>query len=97
MARGDSIQSPVNQQALRDLARMRESLERLTGERGDQGLSAVRRVELQALASIELRSSQVTAAPTQAEHNALQTDVKTIFEALKRVSNLLGTAAIRKS
>ena len=97
MARGDSIKKG-DQQALRDLDRMQEKLERLTGDRGDVGkpLSAIRRIELQPLASLSMQSSQVSAAPTQAEFNALQTDVKNIFDSLKRISNLLGTAEIRK-
>jgi hypothetical protein len=48
------------------------------------------------LASLTMQSAQITAAPTQAQYNALQTDVKNIFDALKRISNILGTATIRK-
>lgn len=85
-------------QLQRDFQRARESLEKLTGERGDaaKSLSAVRRSELRALASLELQSSPASAAPTQAEYNALQTDVANIFEALKRISNILGNAVIPK-
>jgi len=96
MARGDAITQKSDAQAARDLARLRESLERLTGDRGEKSQSAVRRSELQPLASMTLQSGQVTAAPTQAEYNELQTDVKNIFDALKRISNLLGTASISK-
>ena len=99
MARGDSIQTQPNVTALaRDFARVRESVEKLTAERGDATypLSAIRRSELRALASMTLRSTQVTAAPTQAEHNALQADVNDIFDALARISNLLGNAVIPK-
>ena len=82
----------------RDFQRLRESVEKLTGERGDAGksLSAVRRSELRALGSLSLQSAQVTAAPTQAQFNALQADVANIFDALKRISNILGTAIIPK-
>ena len=99
MARGESLQTGPNIAALaRDFARARESLEKLTAERGEATfpLSAIRRSELRALASLTLRSTQVTASPTQAEHNALQADVKDIFDALARISNLLGTAVIPK-
>lgn len=82
----------------RELQRLRESVEKLTGERGgdNKSLSAVRRSELRALASLDMKSAQVSAAPTQAQHNALQTDVRNIFDALQRVSNLLGNATIPK-
>lgn len=82
----------------KDLERLKEKVEKLTGDRGDakKPLSAIRRSELNALASIEMLSKQVAGAPTQAEHNALQKDVKTIFEALKRISNTLGNAEIPK-
>jgi hypothetical protein len=95
--RGDSINNN-NQQDRRDLELLREKVERLVGERGDdvKSMSAIRRIELQPLASLTMQSAQITAAPTQAQYNALQTDVKNIFDALKRISNILGTATIRK-
>ena len=95
--RGDSINNN-NQQDRRDLELLREKVERLVGERGDdvKSMSAIRRIELQPLASLAMQSAQITAAPTQAQYNALQTDVKNIFDALKRISNILGTATIRK-
>ena len=85
-------------QAQRDFERIKEKVEKLTGDRGDatKPLSAIRRTELRALASLTLRSKQVASAPTAAEHNALQTDVKNIFDALQRISNLLGNADIPK-
>jgi hypothetical protein len=94
--RGDSINN--NQQDKRDLGLLREKVERLVGERGDdvKSMSAIRRIELQPLASLTMQSDQIAAAPTQAQYNALQTDVKNIFDALKRISNILGTATIRK-
>jgi hypothetical protein len=38
----------------------------------------------------------VTASPTQADFNALQADVANLFDALSRISNLLGNASIPK-
>ena len=97
MARGDALQR-TQEPLSRDMQRMRESLEKLTGERGDatKPLSAVRRSELRALASLTLKSAQVTSSPTQADFNALQADVANIFNALARISNVLGNATIPK-
>lgn len=101
MARGDSLPSRGQTQATqlsRDFERIREKVEKLTGERGDTAktLSAVRRGELRALASLDMRSAQVTASPTAADFNALQADVANLFDALSRISNLLGNASIPK-
>lgn len=103
MARGDSIIGrgigPNNTVPSRnDFDRMREKLEKLTGERGDakRPLAAIRRGELRALASISMLSGQASGAPTQAEFNALQRDVANIYDALARISNLLGNASIPK-
>ncbi len=76
--------------------RIREKVEKLTGERGDasKSLAAVRRGELRTLASLDLKSKQITSTPTQADYNALQADVATIFNALLRISNALGNAKI---
>ena len=76
--------------------RIREKVEKLTGERGDasKSLAAVRRGELRTLASLSLKSSQITSTPTQADYNALQADVAMIFNALSRISNALGNARI---
>ncbi len=89
---------PILAQVIRDFSRLKESVEKMTGERGDPAkpLAVIRRGELRALASIELRSTQVAGAPTQAEHNALQADVENIYTALQRISNLLGNATIPK-
>ena len=85
-----------NTQIQRDLARMRERIEKLSGERGDslKSNSAIRRMELRALASMKMRSKQVTAAPTAADYNALQADVSAIYNALSRISNRLGNADV---
>ncbi|HJV52794.1 MAG TPA: hypothetical protein VJ652_15105 [Noviherbaspirillum sp.] len=84
---------------LRTVARMSERLELLTGERGDatKAKSALRRTELRPLASLTLQSKQVSAAPTQADFNALQKDVANIMEALTRLSNLAGNADLPKA
>lgn len=75
-----------------------ERLEVLTGERGDKSRtrSAIRRGELQALASLGLKSKQLTAAPTMADYNALQEDVANIYQALTLISNLYGNAKLPK-
>ena len=85
-----------NTQIQRDLARMRETIEKLSGERGDslKSNSAIRRMELRALASMQMRSKQVTASPTAADYNALQADVASIYNALFRISNRLGNADV---
>lgn len=85
-----------NTQIQRDLARMRETIEKLSGERGDslKSNSAIRRMELRALASMKMRSNPVTAAPTAADYNALQADVAAIYNALSRISNRLGNADV---
>lgn len=85
-----------NAQIQRDLARMRETIEKLSGERGDslKSNSAIRRMELRALAGMKMRSKPVTAAPTAADYNALQADVAAIYNALSRISNRLGNADV---
>lgn len=76
--------------------RIREKVEKLTGERGDvsKSLAAVRRGELRTLASLSLKSKQISGSPSADDYNALQADVATIFNALSRISNALGTAKI---
>ena len=82
----------------RDFDRIKEKVEKFTGERGDaeKSLTAIRRSELAALASLTLQSAQVTTTPTAAQFNALQSDVAAIFNALKRISNVQGNASIPK-
>ena len=82
----------------KDFDRIKEKVEKFTGERGDalKPLSAVRRSELATLASVTLQSSPVSGTPTAAQYNALQNDVVVIFNALKRISNVLGNADIPK-
>lgn len=100
MARGDSLPLPKPgrnndfDQVRKEFDRVKEKVEKLTGERGDatKSQAAVTRANLRTLASIEMLSAQVSAAPTQAEHNALQRDVATLFDALKRISNVNGTS-----
>lgn len=88
----------MDQSLQRDFDRIKEKVEKMTGERGDakKPLATIRRVELSALASLSLKSGQVTTTPTAAQFNALQTDVSNIFEALQRISNILGNATIPK-
>jgi hypothetical protein len=91
--------TPANlEQIFRDFDRIREKVEKFTGERGDatKSLSALRRGELAKLASLKLNSSQVAAAPTQAEFNALQKDVSLIFNILARLANTDGQTDIPK-
>jgi len=103
MSRGEAIPqrgtgAAQAAQLLRDFNRIREKVEKFTGERGDDSktLSAVRRGEFTALASLTMQSAPVSTTPTAAEFNALQADVKTLFELLQRISNARGTAVIPK-
>ena len=82
----------------RDFDRIKEKVEKFTGERGDtaKSLTAIRRSELNTLVNQTLQSAQVSAAPTAAQFNALQKDVAAIFAALKKISNTLGNADIPK-
>lgn len=81
-------------QVQKEFERIKEKVEKLTGERGDstKSLAAVRRSDLRTIASVKMLSTQVTAAPTQADFNALQRDVAAIFDALQRISNVNGPA-----
>ena len=101
MARGDNIAlrgDPASQYAQlhRDFARIKEKVEKFTGERGEatKPLSAIRRTELRALASIKPQASRITAAPTMDDYNALQADVANILAALALIANTAGTATI---
>lgn len=76
--------------------RVQQQVELLTGRRGDGSMSAVRRRELVNLAKLPLKSSQIQAAPTQADYNSLQEDVANLFKALAQISNAYGTANIKK-
>lgn len=104
MARGDSLPGRDNPAIgkiptlLADFDRVKAKVEMMTGERGDatKSLSSVRRTEFKALASLTMQSKPVTSAPTMAEYNALHADVKAIFAALSRISNMQGTATIPK-
>lgn len=82
----------------REFDRIKEKVEKFTGERGDKEktLTAIRRGELRAFASMKMNSGIVTVAPTQADYNALQKDVANIYQALQRISNILGNADIPK-
>lgn len=103
MARSSVIQADPQTpaqlaQMSRDLARIKEKVEKFTGERGDseKTLTAIRRGELRAFATLKMNSSTVTGAPTAADYNDLQKDVANIYQMLQRISNILGTADIPK-
>ncbi len=64
-----------------------EQLQALTGALGEaSGKSAVTKEMLAAFGTVQIRSALTSAAPTQAEHNALVEDVHAIANLL----NLLG-------
>lgn len=98
--RGDAIRSRSEigrndfPQLQKEFERVKEKVEKLTGERGDstKSLAAVRRSDLRTLATVELLSAPVSSTPTAADFNALQRDVAAVFDAIKRISNVLGTA-----
>lgn len=103
MARGDAIPGRgtgrnTDAQLPKDFERIREKVEKLTGERGDANktLSAVRRGEFTALAGMAMQSTQIGASPTADDYNALQSDIATLFALLQRISNANGTAVIPK-
>lgn len=77
-----------------DVARLKEQVELLSSQRGaaTRPLSAIRRGELLSLANRPMGSSQITAAPTIADFNALQADVRAIYDLLSVISNALGNA-----
>lgn len=77
----------------RQLERMREKLETLVGERGNKAMSAVRRGEILPLAQVGMQSQQITGAPTADDFNALQQDMANLYEALTKISNVLGNAS----
>ncbi len=88
----------MDRETQREIERLREQVQLLAGERGsaDKSKTAIRRGELRALASLEMKSSQISAAPTQADFNRLQADVAAIYAAFVLISNLLGNAKIPK-
>lgn len=104
MARGDALgprsSSPSNiEQLFRDVDRIKEKVEKLTGERGDsaKSLSAIRRSELTPIANTDIQSSQAAGStPTKAEFDKLQADVAAIYAILRKISNIIGTADIPK-
>ena len=73
--------------------RNQEALEVLAGFRGraEDGRQAVRVADLSGLASLPdvLKSTLVASTPTQAEHNALVTDVHTLHKHLFAISAAL--------
>ncbi len=76
-----------------------EDLETLAGRRsGAIDQAAVRYRDLATLLELlpELRSTTVTAAPTQDQFNALVADLQDIHQALKTVSDALRAQALRR-
>ena len=57
-----------------------EKIQVLAGERGDRGKAAVRRADFDT--GKALQSKQITTAPTQADFNAIQADVATLWNLL---------------
>lgn len=88
----------IDRETQRQFERLREQVELIVGERGsaDKARTAVRRGELRPLASLTMKSSQISAAPTQDDFNRLQADVAAIYAAFVLISNLLGNAKIPK-
>jgi hypothetical protein len=88
----------MDRETQRQFDRLREQVEIMVGERGsaDKAKTAVRRGELRPLASLKLKSSQISAAPTQDDYNRLQADVEAVYGAFVLISNLLGNAKIPK-
>ena len=76
-----------------DMDRMHEGVQTLLGERSrvNKPKQAVRVCDLKDILEIPEHpvSVQVGAAPTQAEHNALQSDVAKLYGVLYAVSSIL--------
>lgn len=76
-----------------DLELLRERLETLYGVRSREAKprQAVRIEDIQALQEIPetLASAQITAAPTQADYNALQDDIAAIHSLLLTIAQVL--------
>lgn len=82
----------MNRNIEREFARVQEKLEILTGERGRPEDAAVRFRQLRGLVQDLPQmpaSQQVGAAPTMEEHNALQADVKKLYQAFNELRSLL--------
>lgn len=83
---------------MQQFMRLQEQVQIMTGERGgaDKSRTFIRRGELRPLAglSTQMKSKQITAAPTAADYNALQADVAAIYQAFVLISNTLGNAKI---
>jgi hypothetical protein len=88
----------IDRGTLRQFERLREQVELMTGERGasNRAKTAVRRGELRPLASLTLKSSQISGTPTADDYNKLQEDVAAVYSAFVLISNLLGNAKIPK-
>lgn len=80
----------------RKIVRALQDLQVLLGQTGAdiKPLSALRRGELLPLASMSMKSAPLAAAPTMADFNLLQADVKMIFDAFVLLSNKNGNAKL---
>lgn len=80
-----------------ELGQLKEAVDVLTGRRpSNRGSAAVLREDLTGILQLplKLQSSQLTAAPTMADYNRLQADIRALHAALSAVSSAIG-AAIR--
>lgn len=59
-----------------------EKLQTLNGERGDKRRAAVRRGDVATLSDVQMKSKQLTAAPTLADYNNLQADLARVWSLL---------------
>lgn len=76
--------------AASDFRLLQERVDTLRGDRGNKKDRAVRVADLSRLSSLsKVRSSQVTASPTQSDFNKLQQDVDDIKSLLITISNEL--------
>jgi len=86
-------------QLQRDMDRIKEKVEKFTGERGGEKLplSAIRRSELYPVGNTNMQSRfAATTTPTKDEFDLLRKDVEQIYILLRKISNFYGTADIPK-
>lgn len=81
-----------------DLERIKEKLEKMTGERGDatKSLSSVRRGELVKVAEYNVVSKKLTSAPTADDFNNLRQDLMSVIQMLGTLGNKYGSLVIPK-
>lgn len=78
-----------------ELLKMRDSVERMTGERGSD--RAVRVSDVSGVGKLQMKSKQIKSFeatyPSKEEYNALQADVAAIFAALNKIAT---SATVKK-